>query len=190
MSCLAFATSTAHEHHVSPPEHLSVEYLFFHSVTRSPGQNATRGITMSAAAAALGNDGQPLEAAWPYSAHQPTPWTPPAIGGTLHKATMLLGVLGFDGIVGALDSGSPVILGLVITDAFLQPDVAGLIADKTPDTERGGHAVLAVGHGNDPALGNALLIRNSWGASWGLGGYAWLPRAYVARQLRATATLS
>jgi C1A family cysteine protease len=103
---------------------------------------------------------------------------------------MLLGKLGVDGIVAALDKGSPVILGLVITDAFYRPDAAGLIADENPDIERAGHAVLAVGHGIGPAAEPALLIRNSWGQAWGLGGYAWLLRSYVARQLHETAMLA
>ncbi len=64
-SCLAFATSTAHEHKAGIAEHLSVEYLFYCSVERTPGKNPTDGTTMAAAAGALADEGQPIEAAWP-----------------------------------------------------------------------------------------------------------------------------
>lgn len=50
------------------------------------------------------------------------------------------------------------------------------------DTLEGGHAVLAVGYDDNKKIGNnkgALLIRNSWGASWGENGYGWLPYSYV-----------
>lgn len=56
----------------------------------------------------------------------------------------------------------------------------------------GGHAVVAVGYDdnlviNHPAGGSsttgALLIRNSWGTGWGMGGYGWLPYEYVLRGL-------
>ena len=50
------------------------------------------------------------------------------------------------------------------------------------DTMEGGRAVLAVGYDDAKKLGKdkgAILIRNSWGTSWGGAGYGWLPYAYV-----------
>jgi C1A family cysteine protease len=156
-----------------------------------PGTNPGRGATMAAAAAALADDGQPVETAWPYSADPVTPWSPPVIAPPFHKAKLSTGKLDFDGVIAALDAGAPVVLGLIITDAFFHPDTAGWVVDALPDIERGGHAVLAVGHGKDPPGGtDALLIRNSWGDGWGLDGHAWLSRSYVARQLHETAVLS
>jgi C1A family cysteine protease len=144
---------------------------------------------MAAAAAALAEDGQPLESTWPYLPLQPAIWTPPSISTTLHKVTMSVGKAAYDDIVAALDAGTPVILGLVVSDAFFRPDPNGYVSVLQHDIDRGGHAVLAVGHG----LGNlgepALLVRNSWGSRWGAGGYGWLPRAYVERQLHETAVL-
>ncbi len=45
----------------------------------------------------------------------------------------------------------------------------------------GGHAVLLAGF-DDAAGGGAghFIVRNSWGTSWGDGGYGYLPYAYVA----------
>ena len=40
------------------------------------------------------------------------------------------------------------------------------------------HAVIAVGFG-EVGMQRAILIRNSWGPGWGLGGYAWLTENYV-----------
>jgi C1A family cysteine protease len=188
---LAFASSTAHEYRAGIAEHLSVEYLFYHAVERTPGKNPSVGTTMDAAASALADEGQPVETAWPYSPVVPvTPWTPPAITTPLHKRRMSVGALAFDDITKVLDGGHPVILGVIITDAFYRPDALGRIPDASPDTERGGHAVLAIGHGVQADETAMLLIRNSWGATWGLGGYAWLSRAYIARQLRQIATLA
>lgn len=189
-SCLAFASSTAHEHRAGITEHLCVEYLFYHAVERTPGKNAIVGTTMEAAALALADEGQPVETAWPYSQIPPAPWTPPAITTPLHKRRMSVGALTFDDVTKMLDGGHPVVLGVIITDAFYRPDALGRITDQSPDTERGCHAVLAVGYGMQANGTAMLLIRNSWGVTWGLGGYAWLSRAYVTRQLRQTATLA
>ena len=188
-SCLAFAGSAAHEHKLVAGGHLSVEYLFFHAVARSAVSLPGAGATMVGMQAALASDGQPEEAAWPYSAEQPDPWSPPPVRSAIHKAGLVLCDPTFDGVVGLLSRGSPVVLGLVITDAFYRPGPGGIVADARPDAAGAGHAVLAVGHGNAPGIGRALLVRNSWGDGWGIGGHAWLPAAYVARQIHEAATL-
>jgi C1A family cysteine protease len=43
----------------------------------------------------------------------------------------------------------------------------------------GGHEVLAIAYDDDQS---AFLIRNSWGASWGLDGNFWFPYQAVANE--------
>lgn len=191
-TCLAFATTAAHERHAAAPEPLSIEYLFYQAVQRTPGSEPGAGASMLAMGDALRDDGQPVDAVWPYLAAQPAPgaWTVPTFTSSVWKATADMSSLDFDAIVAALDGDRPVVLGLVITASFLRCTPSGRLPLLNPDPARSGHAVLAVGHGRDPSGDQHILIRNSWGASWGAGGHAWLSRPYVAGQLRDTAVLT
>ena len=60
-------------------------------------------------------------------------------------------------------------------------DVAktGIVPMPAPDEQQlGGHEVLAVGYlAGEP---NYVLVRNSWGSGWGLGGYFLMPWAVPA----------
>jgi C1A family cysteine protease len=54
--------------------------------------------------------------------------------------------------------------------------VGGVITGTTCGTNLG-HDVVAVGYGVDPKAGGYYLIRNSWGSSWGVGGYVKIGQA-------------
>ncbi len=90
-----------------------------------------------------------------------------------------------------LANGLPSMFGFTVYSSINQASASG---GKIPFPTRGekvlgGHAVNAVGYDDTIKIRNsnggglettgALLIRNSWGNSWGSGGYGWLPYQYV-----------
>jgi C1A family cysteine protease len=189
-SCLAFAASTAHEHARGHGGSLSIEYLYFRAVAHTPGADPNNGAGMEAVALAIAEDGQPAEAIWPYQKIQlyAPHWTPPANLGQLFYANVDVGELDVKEICALLDDRIVVVLGLIVTDGFRTPDELGRVDLVPGDIERGGHAVLAVGYGSGQN-GLYVLVRNSWGPKWGIGGYAWVSEAYLEAQLCETATI-
>jgi hypothetical protein len=179
-TCLAFAVTAAHEVGRSagaPPEDLSEEALYW-GCKRTDGHWRS-GTTFESASAALGRWGQPLEADWPYDPKRKdgVTYSPPtrAGGSGWFRSGLRRIAAGLAEVRTQLDGGTPVLLGLTVFDTFYRPDAAGHIADPpTGARARGRHAVLAVGHQTDE-----LLIRNSWGTTWALGGYAWIGDDYV-----------
>lgn len=169
-----------------------MEYLFFHAMQRMPsGANPDAGTTMAAMCGALANEGQPLELDWPYLPAQPAPsaWAVPAISSPCWKVVADATSKTFDEVVSELDANRPVVLGLIITSSFFHCDGTGCLPALKSDPERTGHAVLAVGHGTDTTGEAHVLVRNTWGSSWGAAGHAWLSRTYIERQLRETAVI-
>ncbi|MBP2651363.1 MAG: xylellain [Firmicutes bacterium] len=79
----------------------------------------------------------------------------------------------------ALAEGLPVVIGIEVYDSFENDDVANTGVVPMPDTsteqDLGGHAVLVVGY--DDAK-SQLIVRNSWGITWGDLGYFYLPYDY------------
>jgi len=83
-----------------------------------------------------------------------------------------------------LAAGLPAMFGFSVYSSIPgSGDGKGEIPFPAPgDTLEGGHAILAVGYDDAKKVGKdkgALLIRNSWGTSWGDAGYGWLPYTYV-----------
>jgi C1A family cysteine protease len=92
-----------------------------------------------------------------------------------------------------LAKGHPAMFGFTVYNSIEQADQTGRIPYPSPkEKNEGGHAVAAVGYDDKMKIQNkhnkaqttgALLIRNSWGAGWGEGGYGWLPYDYVLKGL-------
>ena len=93
-----------------------------------------------------------------------------------------------------LTAGLPAIFGFTVYNSITQASSTGKIPYPTAGEKiDGGHAIVAVGYDDAMKMKNsnmgatettgALLIRNSWGAEWGMSGYGWLPYAYVLKGL-------
>jgi len=184
-TCVAFAVTAAHElarsGGIAVSEDLSEEALFWGC--KLTDGNWRSGTSFSSAATALGATGQPLEDVWPYNPRRAAgirydpPCTPTP---DWHKSGLERTSPELTSVRGQIDAGRPVVLGLTVFDTLFIPTPAGRIdAPATGSPGRGRHAVLAVGHGAD-----ALLIRNSWGSTWAIGGYGWLTNEYAERHIR------
>ena len=184
-TCLAFAASDAHAVAIGDPwSPLCCEYLFFQAKQRERSP-ADRGTTIAAIRAALEHDGQPSEAAWPYLDMLPTDlthWKPPDNVGMLYRRRSERRETAFKRIWDAVESDQPTLLGMTLSGAFFGPDGDGVIdADEPKEDVR--HALLAVGTG-ERASHKLMLVRNSWGATWGLSGYAWLSERYLVPRIK------
>jgi len=86
-------------------------------------------------------------------------------------------------------AGIPAIFGFTVYDSISQAASTGKIPYPCRNEGvLGGHAIVAMGYDDKMKIKNtncgaettgALLIRNSWGGSWGDDGYGWLPYDYV-----------
>jgi len=73
----------------------------------------------------------------------------------------------------------PVTIGYVVVESFtFYSSGVYYDADCTASNPKylGGHAVVVVGYGTDPALGDYWIMRNSWGTGWGQAGHFLMAR--------------
>jgi len=191
-TCMAFAASDIHAGVRPGWEELCAEWAYFHGLQHDGGVLG-QGVTLGGMLAALEIEGQPLEPAWPYT---PTPtldaatWIPPAgVQPLFHRLSELCGAK-TTSVIERLNAGRPVLMAMRLSDAFyFGLDAEGVISSAESPDPRRRHAVVAVGHGRRGAT-DLVLVRNSWGAGWGLSGHAWLDVAYLAPRLYAAAVLT
>lgn len=77
-----------------------------------------------------------------------------------------------------LTAGFPVVFGFSVPRG--QDQQGRFMARFEHDSYRGGQTVLAVGFDSQREL---VLIRSSWGTTWGQFGYGWLPYSFITNRL-------
>jgi hypothetical protein len=192
-TCLAFAGSDAHAALRPGWTPLSCEFAFYHAQRRA-GRPPNRGALLSSMLEALREDGQPAESGWAYLAATPsdaTSWMPPDDVGPLFGRAGETRKPSLNRIIQELEGDRPSILLLMLSRAFYAPSAEAVVypaAGEGPDPARR-HAVIAVAHGTVDGE-RAILVRNSWGARWGVAGYGWLTEVFLAPRLFAAAILT
>jgi C1A family cysteine protease len=122
------------------------------------------------------------ETEWPYtiSKYRTKPSTKCYTDALLSKVLSYSAVTQtLDQLKAALAAGTPFIFGFTVYDSFESNTVAttGIVPMPLPGNYvLGGHAVIAVGYDDSKKM---FIVRNSWGTSWGLKGYFYMPYAYV-----------
>jgi C1A family cysteine protease len=123
------------------------------------------------------------ETMWPYveASYANRPPAPCYQYAKLHPAVQYARVAQDAGQMKAcLAAGYPFVLGFSVYESFESDAVAesGIVPmPGSAETLVGGHAVLAVGYDD---ASQRFLVRNSWGTSWGTGGYFTIPYTYLS----------
>lgn len=186
LTCLAFATTSAHEYYQELSQSLCIEWLYYYAAIiggelPGPGKIGS-GTRVSEVSLVLEQLGQPFEQVWPYRTDPNLQtWDPPQNPKPRYYASCAIGPFSLDKIKKNLDNAQPAVITCWAEDEFQTPDKKGEIAIvdiKLPSSYLAMHAILVVGYGtlNQKVY---LKVRNSWGKNWGIRGYAWVSEDYL-----------
>jgi C1A family cysteine protease len=187
-TCLAFAVTAVHELARATPgvhgEDLAEEALYWGC--KQIDGNREPGSAFTSSATALDRWGQPVEECWPYEAarndtsslyHPPEGALDPAL---CHRTPLRQIEATIAEIKRWLRHGHAVAIGIWLSRGFFE-DTGGRIPEPRPDELiPEGHSVAVVGYQEAPnGIQGVLVIRNSWGETWGDAGYGYLPYSYL-----------
>jgi len=121
------------------------------------------------------------ELSWPYDISQFTrkPTTTCYKQALKHRISSYHRLETLDDCFNCLAEGYPFVFGFTVYESFESLKVAKTgVAPMPKKSERalGGHAVMAAGYDQKS---KRFIVRNSWGAEWGQGGYFTMPYAYL-----------
>lgn len=129
----------------------------------------------------VNSEGVCPETLWPYDIGVFTVKPPKRcyVAALKDRAVQYEAIQTFGDLKDAIASKLAVVFGFTVYQSFESQAVAetGVMPMPKPgEATVGGHAVLAVGY-SDPK--GHLIVRNSWGSSWGDHGYFYMPYEYL-----------
>jgi C1A family cysteine protease len=133
----------------------------------------------------IGKQGVCSEDMWPYDVSQFTkkPSDDCFAEALKHRAIKYMRVdQDLEHLKACLQEGFPIVFGFNVFTSFESAKVAktGMVPmPKKNEKNIGGHAVAIVGFDDNK---QCFIVRNSWGADWGDGGYCYMPYAYITNK--------
>jgi Papain family cysteine protease len=179
-TCLVFAASAINAA-ANCVGHLSAEFLCHHAVKLAQNWKPDCGFQMDDVLPAVANPGQPVEQDYPY---QPTALDQPLINPpsfkNLHKSQCThVPNIQVNEVVSRVQNGQAVGVIIQMARSVWKPHSGVINFDPLvlPDQY---HALIAVGTGKHLQTGEKhMLLRNSWGSSWGIDGHAWMSTSHL-----------
>lgn len=113
---------------------------------------------------------------FPYTASNYTtqPTTIQNAAAALYKAKSWHTVFGVTSIKNRLATGDGVVVGIRIYPDLDNLNASNQIYDNANGSSRGNHAICLIGYDDSKGSSGAFKFINSWGTSWGEGGYGWI----------------
>jgi C1A family cysteine protease len=163
-------------------KNLSRLFVYYNTRDLEGNIDVDSGGSLRSTIQALAIHGTCDELLWPYdiSNFKTKPADDIYASADEHKITDYSRLNDLSDMLTCLASGFPFVFGFSVYSAFEDPVTAqtGILNLPNGDeTFMGGHAVCAVGYDMEA---KTVLIRNSWGATWGQDGYFTMPFAYIS----------
>jgi len=159
---------------------LSRLFIYYNERFIEHHENEDSGSTLRTGIKALKNFGTCPERLWPYNEKLllKKPDDNAYTEGEKRKISKYERLKNLDDMRDCLAQGFPFVFGIRVFESFESPiarDTGFIPRPQLNEKFLGGHALLAVGYNDDREF---LIIRNSWGKSWGKDGYGFLPYDY------------
>lgn len=187
-TCVAFALTACHEELFSLQYSLSEESLHWGAKNH---QKELEGVSFEMAKNALITEGQSDYEYWKYDENVNDSidyFPPPAAWRSRpwHKCTLRKIDPNVDAIISLLADGKPVAVIIKLHRGFYLERGTTIKNELNPQWIGANHAVVLVGISEDSDF---VLVRNSWGFSWGDRGHALLSTALLKRIILDAAIL-
>lgn len=187
-SCVANAVAGAYEYWVKKATrrdtNISRLFVYYNARWRDGSQDKDEGSVIQLAMEGLQKFGACSESVWPFEKklvlHKPG--SEAYEEASQHRVHDMAQVpLELEVWKQALAEGKPIVFGCALFSTFDDCSKRGGVVPMPSPTDvtrgaHGNHSMCAVGYNDHEKV---FIVRNSWGADWGEGGYCYMPYDYL-----------